>query len=150
LEHGVAVPFQRQPDIICLPASLSAGHSGIIVALNAGRSFHLIDGIGTTAQAKRAFMEHQFKNDRVKDLKSISDRHSFREIEGCTSWRHFVVHEDRGWLLNALGKIQNQMEKVQQVSMAPGLDEQVFESELQKLFAMFEQNTLNHLGDTEE
>ena len=95
-------------------------------------------------------MEHQYKNDRVKDLKSISDRHSFREIEGCTSWRHFVVHEDRGWLLNALGKIQNQMEKVQQVSMAPGLDEQVFESELQKLFAMFEQKTLNHLGDPDE
>ncbi len=94
-------------------------------------------------------MEHQYKNDRVKDLKHISDRHSARLIEGCTSWRHFVVHEDRGWLLNALGKIKNQVEKVRQAS-GPGQDEQVFESEIQKLFAMFEEKTLNHLGDEDE
>jgi len=91
-------------------------------------------------------MEHQYKNDRVKDLQSIRDRHSSREIEGCTSWRHFAVHQDRGWLLNALGKIQSQVEKVHRAS---GHDEQKFESEMQKLFAMFEDKTLNHLGDKE-
>lgn len=95
-------------------------------------------------------MERQFTNDRVKDLKSISDRHANREIVGCTSWRHFVVHEDRGWLLNALGKIRAQVDKVQQVSTGQGRDEQVFESELQKLFALFEAQTLNHLGDRQE
>jgi len=91
-------------------------------------------------------MEQPYKNDRVKDLQHISDRHASREIEGCHSWRHFAVHQDRGWLLNALGKIQGQVQKVQQAS-AQGQDEQVFESELQKLFAMFEEKALNHLGD---
>ena len=94
-------------------------------------------------------MAKPYKNDRVKDLKSISDRHSSREIEGCHSWRHFAVHDDRGWLLNALGKIQNQVEKVRQAS-SPGQDEQVFESEMQKLFAMCEEKTFNHLGDAGE
>ncbi|MGA9572585.1 MAG: hypothetical protein WBS20_01425 [Lysobacterales bacterium] len=93
-------------------------------------------------------MEHQYKNDRIKDLQHISDRHSSREIEGCSSWRHYAVHEDRGWLLNALGKIHSQVEKVQKAS-APGHDEQAFESEIQKLFAMFEEKTLNHLGDAD-
>ena len=62
----------------------------------------------------------------------------------------FGRHEDRGWLLNALGKIRAQVEKVQQVSLGQGRDEQVFESELQKLFALFEAQTLNHLGDSQE
>jgi hypothetical protein len=94
-------------------------------------------------------MEKPFKNDRTKDLKSISERHSAREIEGCHSWRHFAVHQDRGWLLNALGKITAQVEKVRQAS-GPGHDEQVFESEIQNLFALFEEKTLNHLGDQDE
>jgi hypothetical protein len=94
-------------------------------------------------------MKNNYKNDRVIDLKSISDRHSSREIEGCHSWRHFAVHQDRGWLLNALGKIQKQVEKVRQAS-DPGHEEQVFESEMQKLFAMFEEKTLNHLGDADK
>jgi hypothetical protein len=93
-------------------------------------------------------MEQPYKNDRVKDLRHISERHASREIEGCHSWRHFAVHQDRGWLLNALAKIQQQVAVIQQAS-AQGLDEQLFESELQKLFAMFDEKTLNHLGDQE-
>lgn len=93
-------------------------------------------------------MEQPYKNDRIKDLKHITDRHTNREIEGCTHWRHFAVHEDRGWLLKALGKIQAQVDKVHQAS-SQGEDEQVFESELQKLFGMFEEKTLNHLGDAD-
>jgi hypothetical protein len=94
-------------------------------------------------------MKNNHINDRVKDLKSITDRHMSREIEGCTSWRHFAVHEDRGWLLNALDKIQKQVEKVQKAS-AQSDDEQAFESEIQKLFGMFEEKSLNHLGDADE
>jgi hypothetical protein len=93
-------------------------------------------------------MEQPYKNDRVKDLRHISERHASREIEGCHSWRHFAVHQDSGWLLNALTKIQQQVAVLQQAS-AQGLDEQLFESELQKLFAMFDEKTLNHLGDQE-
>ena len=40
-----------------------------------------------------------YKNDRIKNLGEITARHTFRDIEGCTSWRHFAVHEDRAWLL---------------------------------------------------
>jgi len=91
-------------------------------------------------------MEQPYKNDRVKDLKHITDRHESREIEGCHSWRHFAVHQDRGWLLKALGKINDQVAKVREASNQ-GQDDQAFESELQKLFAMFEEKALNHLGD---
>jgi len=94
-------------------------------------------------------MEQPYKNDRIKDLKHISDRHESREIEGCTSWRHFAVHQDRGWLLNALAKIRDQVEKVRQAT-GQGDDEQLFESELQKLLDMFEEKTLNHLGDADQ
>jgi len=88
-------------------------------------------------------MDKKYKNDRVKNLQEISDRHSSRMIEGCTSWRHFAVHEDRGWLLNALEKIKGQVEKVRQ---AAG-DQQALDAEIQKLLAMFEAERLNHLGD---
>lgn len=89
-------------------------------------------------------MKSNYKNERVKDLQAIADRYKSRVIEGCTSWRHFVVHEDRGWLLNALHKIQDQVEKVRQASAA---DKQALETELQNLFTMFEAEKLNHLGD---
>jgi len=94
-------------------------------------------------------MQKPFQNDRVKDLKEISKRHSSREIEGCTSWRHFAVHEDRGWLLNALGKIQTQVEKVRQAT-GNADDPQALDAEVQKLLGMFETEKLNHLGDADK
>lgn len=94
-------------------------------------------------------MEKPYKNERVKDLEEISKRHISREIEGCTSWRHFAVHEDRGWLLNALGKIQKQVEKVSQAT-GNADDRQAQDAEVQKLLAMFEAEKLNHLGDADK
>jgi hypothetical protein len=94
-------------------------------------------------------MEKPYKNDRVKDLKHISSRHESREIEGCTSWRHFAVHEDRGWLLNALGKIQAQVEKIRQASGKTD-DRQAQDAEIQNLLSMFEAEKLNHLGDADK
>jgi len=94
-------------------------------------------------------MEKPYKNERIKDLKEISKRHASREIEGCTSWRHFAVHEDRGWLLNALGKIQKQVEKVSQAA-GNADDRQAQDAEVQKLLAMFEAEKLNHLGDADK
>ena len=94
-------------------------------------------------------MEKPYKNERIKDLKEISKRHASREIEGCTSWRHFAVHQDRGWLLGAFEKIQEQVEKVRQAS--GNTDAELgFEEEVGKLLAMFEENHLNHLGDEAE
>jgi hypothetical protein len=94
-------------------------------------------------------MEKPYKNERIKDLKEISKRHASREIEGCTSWRHFAVHEDRGWLLNALGKIQKQVEKVSQAA-GNADDRQAQDAEVQKLLAIFEAEKLNHLGDADK
>lgn len=91
-------------------------------------------------------MTSQFINEREKNLAAISARHENREIEGCTSWRHFVVHEDRAWLLSALAKIQDQVEKVRQAS-GEASDKQVLDVEVQNLLAMFEAARLNHLGD---
>ena len=85
--------------------------------------------------------------ERIKNFKTISDRHVLRDIEGCTSWRHFVVHQDRGWLLTAFGKIQEQVEKAQQLS--GGDDKQAFETEVKELLGMFEEGRLNFLGDEE-
>ena len=87
--------------------------------------------------------------ERVKNLKEITARHVFREIEGCTSWRHFVVHQDRAWLLNAIGKIQNQVEKVRGAASKSG-EEQAVETEVHELLAMFEETRLNHLGDEDK
>jgi hypothetical protein len=87
--------------------------------------------------------------ERVKNLKVITDRHVFREIEGCTSWRHFVVHQDRAWLLNAIGKIQNQVEKVRLAASESG-KEQAIGTEINELLAMFEETRLNHLGDEDK
>ena len=93
-------------------------------------------------------MEKAFE-ERVKNLETITDRHVAREIEGCTSWRHFVVHQDRGWLLNAFGKVKNQVEKIRQAENESG-GEHVVEAEVQALLDMFEQETLNHLGDEDK
>ena len=85
--------------------------------------------------------------ERVKNFNTISERHVLREIEGFNSWRHFVVHQDRGWLLNAFAKIREQVKKVQQAS---GDDaKQVFEAEIAELLSMFEEERLNFLGDEE-
>ena len=86
---------------------------------------------------------HEYTNDRVMDLKTITDRHINREIEGFNSWRHFVVHEDRAWLLNAMEKIQEQVDKIHVAAE----DKQVYATEVQKLLNMFEEDRLNHLGD---
>ena len=86
--------------------------------------------------------------ERTKNFKTISERHVAREIEGCTSWRHFVVHQDRGWLLTAFGKIQDQIEKVRQLS-GDNDDKQAFETEVKELLGMFEEGRLNYLGDEE-
>jgi len=94
-------------------------------------------------------MTNQFINEREKNFTAISNRHESREIEGCTSWRHFVVHEDRAWLLRSFAKIQNQVEKVRQVS-GDANDKQALETEIQNLLFMFEQGQLNHLGDEAE
>jgi len=93
-------------------------------------------------------MEQVFKQ-RVKNFETIAERHKFREIEGCHSWRHFVVHEDRGWLLKAFARIQAQAEKVRQAQGDAG-DKQAFEAEVQKLLAMFENEQLNYLGDEDK
>jgi hypothetical protein len=88
-------------------------------------------------------MDQPYK-ERVKNLEEITQRHELREIEGFNSWRHFVVHQDRGWLMNALEKIQNQVEKVRD---AAG---EASEAELSELLSMFEKEQLNHLGDEEK
>ncbi len=88
-------------------------------------------------------MDQPYK-ERVKNLEEITQRHELREIEGFNSWRHFVVHQDRGWLMNALEKIQNQVEKVR------GAAGEASEAELNELLSMFEKERLNHLGDEEK
>jgi len=90
-------------------------------------------------------MKQIYTKERIKTLENIAARHESREIEGCTSWRHFAVHQDRGWLLNALGRIQNQVEKIRQ---AGSQDKTRFEAEVKALLSLFEKETLNHLGDT--
>ena len=94
-------------------------------------------------------MKNTYVNERDINLKSISDRHILREIEGFTSWRHFVVHQDRAWLLNAFEKIQGQVEKVHQASANPG-DKDAVDAEVQALLDMFVDDVLNHLGDADE
>jgi len=92
-------------------------------------------------------MKEKYKNERVKDFETITARHVLREIEGCTSWRHFVVHQDRAWLLEAFSKVQAQVEKIRQASAD---DKQTYETEVQNLLEMFEEEQLNHLGDEDE
>jgi len=89
-------------------------------------------------------MKKEFAKTRVKTLKDITARHEAREIKGCHSWRHFAVHQDRAWLLNALRKINNQVESIRK---ADSNDKSGLEAEIQTLLKMFERETLNHLGD---
>jgi len=86
---------------------------------------------------------HEYTNDRVMDLETITERHTHREMKGFTGWRHFVVHEDRAWLLNAMEKIQAQVEKIH----ATAGDEQAYDTEVKNLLDLFEDGRLNHLGD---
>ena len=88
-------------------------------------------------------MKKDYKNKRVRTLQDIKARHDNREIEGCHSWRHFAVHQDRAWLLNAIGRIRDQVEKIR----TAGSDAQAQGAEVQKLLGLFEKETLNHLGD---
>jgi hypothetical protein len=90
-------------------------------------------------------MEKAYK-ERVKNFEEISARHVAREIEGCTSWRHFVVHQDRGWLLNAFDKIQNQVEKIREIA-GENSAEGAIETEVNKLLNMFEKEQLKYIGD---
>lgn len=101
-----------------------------------------------TGSGKDNIMGKEYK-ERLKNFITITERHKAREIEGCTSWRHFVVHQDRGWLLKAFGKIQNQVEKVRQASGNTD-EKQTFETEVQKLLVMFEKEQLNYLGDEDK
>ena len=89
-------------------------------------------------------MKKEFAKTRVKTLKDITSRHESREIKGCHSWRHFAVHQDRAWLLNALRKINDQVENIRQ---ANDNDKSRLDTEVQALLNMFERQTLNHLGD---
>ena len=89
-------------------------------------------------------MKKEYTEERVKTLTDITERHESREVLGCTSWRHFAVHQDRAWLLNALGKIQHQVENIRKAEQK---DKAGLGAKLKKLFAMFEEETLNHLGD---
>jgi hypothetical protein len=94
-------------------------------------------------------MKQDYKNERVLDLETITDRHVLREIEGFTSWRHFVVHQDRAWLLAAIEKLQKQAKKALLNAGNTG-DGEAIDAELQKLLGMFEEEQLNHLGDEDE
>ena len=87
-------------------------------------------------------MEQNYK-ERIKNLKEISARHVAREIEGCSSWRHHAVHQDRGWLLNALEKIQNQVAKVRETQG----DSAASQAEVNALLSLFEEERFNTLGD---
>jgi len=91
----------------------------------------------------------QAYQERIKNFNTISERHGVREIEGCKSWRHFVLHQDRGWLLEAFGKIQEQVEIIRQAA-GNSDDKQALETEVKELLSMFEEGRLNFLGDEEK
>jgi len=56
------------------------------------------------------------------------------------------VHQDRAWLLNAMGKIQEQVEKVRQAESKSG-EKYAIETEVHELLSLFDEEILNHLGD---
>lgn len=91
----------------------------------------------------------QAYKERTKNFNTISERHVVRELEGCKSWRHFVLHQDRGWLLKAFSEIQDQVEIVRQAA-GNSDDKQAFETEVEELLSMFEEGRLNYLGDEEK
>jgi hypothetical protein len=51
--------------------------------------------------------------------------------------------------LNAIEKIQNQVEKIRKASGKPD-EKNAVEAEVRDLLAMFDKATLNHLGDEDE
>jgi len=87
-------------------------------------------------------MKQEIQEERVHTFSEISNRHAAREIAGCVSWRHLAVHQDRGWLLNAIEKIRQQVEKVRNAR-----DDGNADAEIGKLLKMFEEDDLDHLGD---
>ncbi len=91
-------------------------------------------------------MDKGFKEERVKSLSEITARHEYREIEGCASWRHYAVHQDRAWLLNAIKIIRSQVEKIRQAD-SDDKEKTSLEAEVNKLLGMFKEETLNHIGD---
>ncbi len=91
-------------------------------------------------------MDKEFKEERVKSLSEITARHEHREIEGCASWRHYAVHQDRAWLLSAIRKIRAQVEKIRQAE-SDNKGKISLDAEVSKLLGMFEEETLNHVGD---
>jgi len=93
--------------------------------------------------------DREHDKERVKTLKEITARNTFRDIEGCTSWRHDAVHQDRAWLLRAIGKIQDQVGNIQVAGSDAGSKYDI-DAQLHELFHMFEEDSLNHLGDEEE
>ena len=110
--------------------------------MEAGGCDHLFFDQRIHRHGKKSVM-HEYTNDRVMDLSTITERHVNRELGGFNSWRHFVVHEDRAWLLNAMEKIQAQVAKIHESAE----NTQAYEDELEKLLKMFEDDRLNHLGD---
>lgn len=92
-------------------------------------------------------MKKDYKNKRSRTLNEIAARHAAREIKGFHSWRHFAVHQDRAWLLNAINRIRDQVRKIQK---AQGEDQSTLDSELQALMRLFEEETLDHIGDQSE
>lgn len=89
-------------------------------------------------------MKQEIQEERIHTLSEISSRHAAREIAGCVSWRHLAVHQDRAWLLNAISKIRQQVENVRRARDEGQAEAEV---EIDKLLDMFEEDTLDHLGD---
>jgi len=89
-------------------------------------------------------MKKDYKNKRSRSLNEITARHAAREIKGFHSWRHFAVHQDRAWLLNALDKVRTQVEKIRHGKQQ---GQAAMDSEVEKLLGLFEAETLDHLGD---
>ncbi len=89
-------------------------------------------------------MKKDYKNNRVRTLKEIAARHAAREIKGFHSWRHFAVHQDRAWLLNALDKLRNQADKIRQAKRA---GQGIQDAEVEALLKLLEEDTLDRLGD---
>ncbi len=93
-------------------------------------------------------MYKEQEDNKVRTLHDISERYAAREITGCVSWRHYAVHKDREWLLRALGKIRDQVEKIRQAENDRNKQDQL-DAEVRALLKLFEEENLNHLGDLE-
>jgi len=89
-------------------------------------------------------MKKDYKNNRSRSMSEIAARHAAREIKGFHSWRHFAVHQDRAWLLNALDKVRVQVENIRSGKQQ---GQAAADAEVEKLLGLFEAETLDHLGD---